>query len=165
MDKTTGIKYLIMGLSDAYKDVQNLATIDFRIKTIKISIMGEFFGSIYCWFEDVFGLELANYLWGNVSPDQQANMYVPIGFTMLGATLVVCLLYYYIIDHPRMAKWWGWLVFWGANAVVNFLVGWQWVLRHYYLGYMIGIDPSTKKNMTLISLMEICCVSVLPICY
>ena len=29
--------------------------------------MGEFFGSIYCWFEDVFGLELANYLWGNVS--------------------------------------------------------------------------------------------------
>ncbi len=32
MDKTTGIKYLIMGLSDAYKDVQNLATIDFRIK-------------------------------------------------------------------------------------------------------------------------------------
>ena len=72
--------------------------------------MGEFFGSIYCWFEDVFGLELANYLWGNVSPDQQANMYVPIGFTMLGATLVVCLLYYYIIDHPRMAKWWGWLV-------------------------------------------------------
>lgn len=48
-----------------------------------------------------------------------------------------------------MAKWWGWLVFWGANAVVNFLVGWQWVLRHYYLGYMIGIDPSTKKEYDL----------------
>ena len=42
--------------------------------------MGEFFGSIYCLFEDVFGLELANYLWGNVSPDQQTNMYVPIGW-------------------------------------------------------------------------------------
>ena len=36
--------------------------------------MGEFFGSVYCWFEDVFGLELANYLWGNLSPDQQTNM-------------------------------------------------------------------------------------------
>lgn len=52
--------------------------------------MGEFFGSIYCWFEDVFGLELANYLWGNVSPDQQTNMYVPIGFTMLFVSLFVC---------------------------------------------------------------------------
>lgn len=56
--------------------------------------MGEFFGSIYCWFEDVFGLELANYLWGNVSPDQQTNMYVPIGFTMLVVCLFVVLLYY-----------------------------------------------------------------------
>lgn len=26
--------------------------------------MGEFFGSIYCWFEEFFGLDLANYLWG-----------------------------------------------------------------------------------------------------
>lgn len=108
--------------------------------------MGEFFGSIYCWFEDVFGLELANYLWGNVSPDQQTNMYVPIGFTMLVVSLLVCLLYYYIIDHPKLAKWWGWLIFLGSNAIANFLIGWQWVLRHYYLGYMVGIDSSTKKT-------------------
>lgn len=111
--------------------------------------MGEFFGSVYCWFEDVFGLELANYLWGNMSPDQQTNMYVPIGFTMLGVSLLVCVLYYYIIDHPKLAKWWGWLIFLGSNAVVNFLIGWQWVLRHYYLGYMVGIDPSTKKDYDL----------------
>ena len=32
MNKTTGIKYLIKGVSDAYKDYINLATIDFRIK-------------------------------------------------------------------------------------------------------------------------------------
>ena len=32
MNKTTGIKYLIKGVSDAYKDYTNLATIDFRIK-------------------------------------------------------------------------------------------------------------------------------------
>ena len=30
--------------------------------------MGEFFGSIYCWFEEFFGLDLANYLWGESSP-------------------------------------------------------------------------------------------------
>lgn len=30
--------------------------------------MGEFFGSIYCWFEDFFGLELSEYMWGSSSP-------------------------------------------------------------------------------------------------
>lgn len=34
----------------------------------------------------------------------------------------------------------------GSNAIANFLIGWQWVLRHYYLGYMVGIDSSTKKT-------------------
>lgn len=111
--------------------------------------MGEFFGSIYCLFEDVFGLELANYLWGNSSPYQQTNMYVPIGFTMLVISLVVFALYYYIIDHPKLAKWWGWLLFMGSNAVANFLVGWQWVLRHSYIGYMVGIDPATNKEFDL----------------
>lgn len=111
--------------------------------------MGEFFGSIYCLFEDVFGLELANYLWGNLSPYQQTNMYVPIGFTMLVVSVFVWLLYYYIIDHPKLAKWWGWLIFLGTNAAVNFLIGWQWVLRHYYLGYMVGMNTSTKKEYDL----------------
>lgn len=84
-----------------------------------------------------------------MSPDQQTNMYVPIGFTMLVVSLLVCLLYYYIIDHPKLAKWWGWLIFLGSNAIANFLIGWQWVLSHYYLGYMVGIDSSTKKNYDL----------------
>lgn len=35
----------------------------------------------------------------------------------------------------------------GSNAAVNFLIGWQWVLSHNYLGYMVGIDPSTKRIM------------------
>lgn len=111
--------------------------------------MGEFFGSIYCLFEDVFGLELANYLWGNSSPYQQTNMYVPIGFTMLGISLVACALYYFVIDHPKLAKWWGWLIFMGSNAVVNFLVGWQWVLRHSYIGYMVKTDPATNQEVDL----------------
>lgn len=37
--------------------------------------MGELFGSIYCWFEEFFGIELANYLWGQSSPLSQTNSY------------------------------------------------------------------------------------------
>ena len=35
--------------------------------------MGEFFGSIYCWFEEFFGLDLANYLWGESAPQQNKH--------------------------------------------------------------------------------------------
>ena len=35
--------------------------------------MSEFFGSIYCWLEDFFGIELAEYLWGESSPEQLSN--------------------------------------------------------------------------------------------
>ena len=38
--------------------------------------MGQFFGSIYCWFEDFFGLELANYMWGLASPEQTTNLFI-----------------------------------------------------------------------------------------
>lgn len=41
--------------------------------------MGEFFGSIYCWLEDFFGIELAEYLWGESAPEQLSNMYIGIG--------------------------------------------------------------------------------------
>ena len=40
--------------------------------------MGEFFGSIYCWFEEFFGIELANYLWGESSLLSQTNSHVCI---------------------------------------------------------------------------------------
>lgn len=38
--------------------------------------MGQFFGSIYCLFEDLFGLDLANYLWGLASPESQTNAFI-----------------------------------------------------------------------------------------
>ena len=77
--------------------------------------MGEFFGSIYCWLEDFFGLPLADYLWGTSSPEQMSNMFIGIGLSMLSISLIVCVCYYYIIDHPRLGNWWGWLIF----AVIN----------------------------------------------
>ena len=53
--------------------------------------MGEFFGSMYCVFEDLFGLELADYLWGNSSPISINNQFIAIGFWMLGIALSIAI--------------------------------------------------------------------------
>ena len=107
--------------------------------------MGEFFGSIYCWLEEFFGLELANYLWGESTPLQNSNMFIGIGLTMLLLSLGVAVCYYYIVNHPRLNNWWGWLIFLCANGIVNFVVGWQWVLKDYYAGKMVIESNTTGK--------------------
>ena len=111
--------------------------------------MGEFFGSIYCWLEDCFGLPLADYLWGTSSPEQMSKMFIGIGLSMLSISLFTCLCYYYIVNHPRLNNWWGWLIFAVTNALINFIVGWQWVLKDYYNGLMVKVDPATGKIVDL----------------
>ena len=111
---------------------------------------GEIFGSLYVWLEDFFGLELANYLWGESSPLQLNNMYIGIGGSMLIITFLMVVLFYYIINHPRLNNWWGWLIFWVANGIINFIVGWQWVLSDYYEGLMVEKNPETGEMVDLL---------------
>lgn len=111
--------------------------------------MGDFFGAIYCWLEDFFGLELADYLWGQASPDQETNMFIGIGLSMLGISLAITICYYYIVNHPRLNNWWGWLIFLGINALINFIVGWQWVLSDYYEGLMVKVNAATGETEDL----------------
>ena len=123
--------------------------------------MGEFFGSIYCWFEDFFGIELANYLWGQSSPEVTTNQFIGIGFTMLGISLAMVLIYYYAVNHPRLNNWWGWGIFLVVNAIINFFVGWQWVLADYHNGLMYRINPATNLKEPLnIGTFEIACFGV-----
>lgn len=121
--------------------------------------IGNFFGSMYTsLFEDFFGQELANYLWGGYSPEALTNQYIGIGLWMMSISLIVVVAYYYILDHPKLANWWGWLIFLAVNAVINFIVGWQWVLKDYYDDKMITVDPSTNSLVTLnIGESEIVC--------
>ena len=75
--------------------------------------MGQFFGSFYCMLglDELYGLDLANYLWGQASPYMTSNLFIPIGFTMLAVSLGIMLLYYYVIDHPKLCHFGGWLLF------------------------------------------------------
>lgn len=111
--------------------------------------MGEFFGSIYCWFEEFFGIELANYLWGESSLLSQTNSFIGIGWSMFGISFAMVLIYYYVINHPQLNHWWGWIIFLVINGIINFIVGWQWVLKDYYDGKMITIVPATNLQMPL----------------
>ena len=111
--------------------------------------MGEFFGSIYCWFEDFFGLELADYLWGNSSPLSDFNSFIGIGFSLFGVSLLMVFIFYYAVNHPRLNNWWGWGIFLVINAIINFIVGWQWVLKDYYDGKMVTLDPSSNLQTPL----------------
>lgn len=127
--------------------------------------MGEFFGSIYCWFEDFFGQVLANYMWGEgselSSPLSPENSFIGNGFAMFGISIAIVLVYYYALNHPRLNNWWGWLIFLGINAVTNFIVGWQWVLKDFYEGKMIYIDKSTNMQVPMnIGESEIVCFGV-----
>ena len=124
--------------------------------------MGEFFGSIYCWFEDFFGLDLANYLWGQTSSTVTTNQFIGIGFTMLAISLAMVLIYYYAVNHPRLNNWWSWSGFLVLNAVINFIVGWQWVLVDYRdEESMFYIDPLTNLSRPLpISESNILCFGV-----
>lgn len=123
--------------------------------------MGDFFGSIYCIFEDFFGLELAEYMWGLASPLSQTNSFIGVGLSMFGISLAMVVLYYYVVNHPRLNNWWGWLIFLAVNAVINFIVGWQWVLMDYYDDKMKAIDPATNLDVPLnIGKTELLCFGV-----
>ena len=113
--------------------------------------MGQFFGSLYCWLslDEFFGLELADYLWGISSPLQVTNMFIGIGMSMLGISFAVMLLYYYLLNHPILNNWWGWGIFLVINAAINFVVGWQWVLKDYYAGKMVKLDEATGEMVDL----------------
>lgn len=123
--------------------------------------MGQFFGSIYCLFEDLFGLDLANYLWGISSPESQTNAFIGIGLTMFAISLFFVVLYYYMLNIPSLCVWWAWAIFGAVNVIVNFFVGWQWVLNDYYDGKMVTIDPATNLKTPLnIGESEILCFGV-----
>lgn len=99
--------------------------------------MGDFFGSIYCIFEDFFGLDLANYMWGQSSPNMTNNEFIPIGLVTMLLALAFVLAFYYVINKPSWNHWWCWLLTMLTDGIIGFIVGWQWLLNDSYGGKMV----------------------------
>lgn len=105
--------------------------------------MGNFFGSLYCIFEEFFGLELADYMWGQTADDQTSNLFIGIGYWLLGISILIAIVFYYLINKPRFGNIWAWLIACATNMVVNFLMGYYWTVSDLYAGLMVATNPKT----------------------
>ena len=104
--------------------------------------MNQFFSSLYCnFFEDLFGHNLAVYLNSHTVFIQQGNMFVAAAFVMMCVTLFATVVYYYVIDHPKLADFPGWLMFLCICVIANFFSGWLWV-KDIGLGCCLGFGIS-----------------------
>ena len=100
--------------------------------------MNHFFSSLYCnLFEDLFGHDLAVYMDSHTVFIQQGNMFVAAAFMMMCVSLFAIVAYYYVIDHPKLADFPGWLMFLYICVIANFFLGWLWV-KDIGLGCSLG---------------------------
>ena len=88
--------------------------------------MENLLGQIYCWFQSLYGQELSYFLWG-YNPAAEAytnsNLYNLVGLTTFVISLIIVVVFYYIINHPRYCKWWSWLITLGVNSAVALFIG------------------------------------------
>lgn len=100
--------------------------------------MENVFGQIYSWFQSLFGQDLSYYLWG-YDPSTESytnpNIYNHIGPLTLMISLLLVIVFYFIINHPR-SKWWNWLIALGTNGIVALFVGYSIVKSKYINGYI-----------------------------
>jgi hypothetical protein len=52
------------------------------------------------------------------------NAYLPIFLCMIISIIIVGIAYYYIINHPRLSRWYWWGAFNLATSLLNFALGW-----------------------------------------
>lgn len=99
--------------------------------------MDNFFGTIYSWFRSFYGDYLNLYLWGYDPATQNfsnPNINNHVGLATLAISLIVVLVFYYVINHPKFNKWWSWLITLIINSLLNFGVAFGVVFSKYTNG-------------------------------
>jgi branched-subunit amino acid ABC-type transport system permease component len=117
--------------------------------------MDELFGTLYtmCGLENMYGTDLADYLWGVASSVVTSNQFIGVGMATLLITLVIVLVYYFVFGKLLQKPSWGniftWLIALVVNSGLALLVGWQWVLSDLYQGKMVTVDEVTNATTDL----------------
>ena len=79
--------------------------------------MDEFFANLYELYGRAFLVQFSDDMYDN-------GFYNSIGIVMFTSIVVVGLLYYYIINHPRWNRWFWWLLIGFLLAVANSITAW-----------------------------------------
>ena len=85
----------------------------------------------------MYGLDLSDYIWGTLSPVQDANLYMNFGIVMLISTLVFGIVYYFVLDRHSWSHWWCWLIAMMIPSVGNFIYGYSVLANQCNEGLMI----------------------------
>lgn len=76
--------------------------------------MDEIFLRVYGWFSGLYGNDMWNYVYGydcltmDYTNQKLSSMF---GWALLGCIIATCVIYYYLINNPRFAKWWQWSLY------------------------------------------------------
>lgn len=90
----------------------------------------DFFDFFYRW-KSFYGAQLFEHMRGyddalmDYNPD--FNQFPSLFLWTIGIVVIVFVLYYYIINSPRLAKWWHWLISLVIVAVLTCFVGFRTV--------------------------------------
>lgn len=107
----------------------------------------DIFSYIYAIFVGWYGTDLDEFL---MSSDAGLNYIIIFGITFL-ILLIIGLLYYKVIDKPKWAYWYCWLIALGINAASNFLWPWQALLQNLDDGDMAVLDQATGKMVNYVT--------------
>lgn len=108
----------------------------------------EFVGRIYCFFESLFGQQLGDYLWGyNCETEDFTDpiLFPRIALWTLLISLLISVLYYYIINSARFHRWWSWLIMAFSNSLICFFFAYWWI-KEDYLNNLIGDCLLYQRN-------------------
>lgn len=95
---------------------------------------------------------------GNFSNDMFNNgFYLPIFIIMVATVVFVNIVFYYIVNHPRINRGYHWLLFNLGIGVVNFVVAWIVSYNKMYNFYaMQGMQsPYDWTNYLILSLIAL----------
>lgn len=101
--------------------------------------MADILGQIYGWFQSLFGQDLSYYLWGYDPATEgytNPNIYNHVGLITLAISLILVIVFYYIINHPRFCKWWSWLLTLAIDCTISLFIGYGIVASKYTNGFI-----------------------------
>ena len=89
--------------------------------------LNEFFAAIYEFFIGLYGDNLGLHMYGGypcpTNGFANQSLYIPIGIFMILSTLLIAVLFYYAINHPRFNRCYHWLIILLINSGINFFIG------------------------------------------